>query len=333
MSVIVQYRAFAAGLAGYLDVTFNEFRYQILPLLPKKVWSASETDLVQGYIGGGAGFALQQLFGVEHPALSQLLGSDKLEPEQVSAAELHARMGKFGAACRLRHASPLWYIAAQATLHSSDYKFDMKDTEALFPGLGGFADEYRAGSSIYKKVIDRHFAMLACEAPYITQEWFQPVIDALDLTKSPPVVLGEKYPWSKHFLLLGKRRELQFRETLQECVRATAAAFQSAERIRISRESAALKESAPHDETTPLGHRSEASRKKKAKKRAQKAAQKAAQKTLLTAATTTAATTTAATTTTTCTTTETASTALNEPLPEWAQHICQLMEADAEGTH
>jgi len=191
MAVILQYKAFVAGLAGYREVTFDLFRGKILPLKAKKAWTQEDTQLVQQLADEGCAFSLQQLLGAAHPAGQLVLGNEALK-QMENVNELHHRMNAFKESTERRGASPLWYLGALATLRSSDYKLDLSASDALFPGIATFAHEYRGGSKLYKQVVDRHFAIMACSAtkceitgvvraPYVNDEWFRTLFKMLDV--------------------------------------------------------------------------------------------------------------------------------------------------------
>ena len=117
--MIALYTTFKAGLLGFIEVSFEEFRGQILPLRKQSVWSEEEVEYIRSLLNGGAGFALQRLYGMKNPAALAVLGTASIEPEPLSKAELDKHMRALTSNCLRDNWPPQRFIAFASYLDSN----------------------------------------------------------------------------------------------------------------------------------------------------------------------------------------------------------------------
>ena len=111
MSLIPQYKKFKAGLLGYIEIPFDEFRHKILPLRARRTeWTPDETSYIKGLVSRGAGYSLQQLFGRNHKPAAAVIGSARLDHEPMAKPELDAHMANLVQNCGRAGWGPKRYV-------------------------------------------------------------------------------------------------------------------------------------------------------------------------------------------------------------------------------
>jgi hypothetical protein len=115
--VIQQYKKFKANLAGYVDVPFDTFRHQLLPLAGKKVWAAEDVDLVRRWFGLGADYALSILY--ERNPLFKHQYPKPVAPPSMSREDLDREMRNLVKNCLRAGWSPERFAEYRAYLRSS----------------------------------------------------------------------------------------------------------------------------------------------------------------------------------------------------------------------
>lgn len=193
MTLITNYRKFKADLQGYLDVSFEVYRREILPLRAKKEnWTAAEVSFIRALIEDGAGYALQRVFGKKHPAAIKMLGDTPITYFPMTKLELDEHMRSLVKNCTTagwtaqRFTSFAAYLdsnmtpeqlveqdrerrrdlaAAMASNHINAtaptvVAPDDWDTGEA-PGRDTFADTYRSAGPAFKRAVNDHLAAAA----------------------------------------------------------------------------------------------------------------------------------------------------------------------------
>ncbi len=191
-NLIPQYNKFKADLNGYAEVPFAEFRQKILPLRAKREpFDDEDAEYVQSLVNGGAGYALQRLFGEKHKAMTKQLGDKPLSPEPMSKADLIAHMKRLTKSCLTARWPPERFVAFAAYLDSTQTPKDLvkrdreKRREAAAalstipegslkdeddwdageaPEGDQFAEMYRGAGPAFRRLVNEHLALAAEQA-------------------------------------------------------------------------------------------------------------------------------------------------------------------------
>jgi len=178
MATIKQYRLFKAELLGYVDMPFNEFRNQVVPLIRRRDWSDDEIEYVNRLVSAGCGRALQRLFSSKHPTAVTLLGVEELAPLPMVRAELDQHMraltNSFISSGWSADRITAFAMYLESGLSPSEYAASIRDTspgdtdtnEVPPPSEDRFANMYRSTErgSAFRRCTLEHIALAAANA-------------------------------------------------------------------------------------------------------------------------------------------------------------------------
>ena len=152
MALIAQHKKFKANLLGYVDIGFDDFRSRVLPLCSRRAkWTAAQNEYIGGLVSQGAGYSLQQLFGLGHKPAAAVIGRARLSPEPMAKEELVDFLIMFLAKChRLENWGAQQYIDLVGYL--GDGLGDIPSAPAEI-GVEQLAEMYRAAGPAFKRIV------------------------------------------------------------------------------------------------------------------------------------------------------------------------------------
>lgn len=173
--LIPAYQKYKADARGWGVPDFGDFRERLVPLRARRQWSEADMMYVMTLEEEGAGFALQNFFGVGkdsqrgNPAARDILGEDEKEPEPMSKDELDSHMRSLIRDCLRSGWSPGEFMSFIDYLDSDKTPADLADGSAsgsassktATAAKDQFAEAYRRAGKGYQRHVREMLARAA----------------------------------------------------------------------------------------------------------------------------------------------------------------------------